>query len=300
MTRSRADSQFSVHTIYNTNNPNYLQRQNSTASLDSSVYSEGIPAPNLANYQFNPNFDQSLLEHYNCYINQPNITPFDHNFPPSGILSKISKSFLTQYDGPIDLRPNVNEELLNSTSQVLTLIRIRLLKLIQNDLETHSIPLKAQHCYRTNSMISMESNVDMVNIPQFLPSSQLQTPPLTFNSSMIPPPQSFGYNSNSNSSSSLIPPPPLPTLDFNIKRKHSLNQLQQPSSIQQTQVPPPLLQKDYFNSKSPSLYSPYEQSFPSPLGNIPNPLLAYSSESNDIKTTLMRKRDSLNLKRNGG
>lgn len=276
MSRSRADSQFSVHTIYN-NSQNYLQRQNSTTSLDSSVYSEGNPSPNLSNYQFHPNFDQCLLDHYNGYISQPNITPFDHNFPPSGILSKISKSFLTQYDGQIDSRANVNEEIMNSSNpQILSIIRMRLLNLIQNDLEVHSLPLKSQPFYRTNSIISMESNVDMVNIPQFLPSSQLQTPPITFNSMQ-----------------QQIVPPPLPTLDFNSKRKQSLSQLQQPSPLAQPS------QRDYFNLKSPALYSPYEQSFPSPLGSGPNPLLT-SSESNEIKTTLMRKRDSLNLKRNGG
>lgn len=318
MTRSRADSQFSVHTAYN-NNLTPLQRQNSTISVDSSVYSEGNPPPNLGSYQFASAFDQRLLDFYNAYINQPSVTPFDHNFPPSGILSIISKSFLSQYEGQIDVRSSVNEDLRNSPALALTVIRMRLLNLIQNDLEVHSLPLRPQAFYRTDSIVSMESGVDMVNLPQFLPSTQLQTPPGSFSGPCNPPlgaPPPIGSALASNGSScgsngsngpngsngfclASAPtlasagsglPPPLPTLDFTIKRKHSAGQ----GTLVQ---PPPPLGRDYFSVKSPSLYSPYEQSFPSPLGAGSSPLVPSETE---IKTTFMRKRDSLNLKRNGG
>ena len=183
---SRADSMISIDSIRTVQNnvqapytgpgggnrPFARNRQNSNASMSSSVFSE-LPRPAMDNYAFNPSFDDELFSYYMSYAQQPNITPFDTRFPPSGILSLISKLFLENCilnNGQIaiDTRPEVNGDLIADGNRdvCLTVIRLRLIslcnsRLAQNDdmffYNDQILPIS-----RTNSIISTMSFNDKV------------------------------------------------------------------------------------------------------------------------------------------
>lgn len=187
--RNRADSLISLDTTYTvrtnveqTQFPNGINpqlnfqrnRQNSDVSLASSVFSE-MQKPQMDNYQFTNVFDDELYAYYIAYSQQPNITPFDIRFPPSGILSLISKLFLencilnTEYTPiQIDLRNDINNEILLDSNRhsCLTIIRLRLIDLCNANLRNHhddqfmyndQLPIS-----RTNSIVSAVSFNDKV------------------------------------------------------------------------------------------------------------------------------------------
>lgn len=145
-------------------------RQGSTTSLSSSVFSE-MPPPQMDTYSFTPVFDDELYSYYLSYAQQPNITPFDTRFPPSGILSLISKLFLEHCilanKVQIDSRPDVNAELVADSNRhkCLAIIRLRLIHICNANLNaaedqymyTDQLPIS-----RTNSIASAISLGDRV------------------------------------------------------------------------------------------------------------------------------------------
>ncbi|KAG0677382.1 hypothetical protein C6P40_000835 [Pichia californica] len=189
--RNRTDSLISIDTTYttytvrtnidqNNNQQNNLQhnfnrnRQNSTASLSSSVFSE-MPPPQLENYDFTTQFDDELYSYYIAYSQQPNITPFDIRYPPSGILSLISKLFLENniLDGEkiqIDSRLDINNDILldSNRHKVLAIIRLRLIQLSNKNLNSNDDTFMFNDQFpisRTNSIASAISLGDRV-LPQ--------------------------------------------------------------------------------------------------------------------------------------
>lgn len=187
--RNRADSLISIDTTYTvrtnveqTQFPNGVNpqlnfqrnRQNSDVSLASSVFSE-MPKPQMDNYQFTKTFDDELYSYYIAYSQQPNITPFDIRFPPSGILSLISKLFLencilnNDYTPiQIDLRNDINNEILLDSNRhsCLTIIRLRLIHLcninLRNNHDDQFMYSDQLPISRTNSCISAVSINDRV------------------------------------------------------------------------------------------------------------------------------------------
>lgn len=184
--RNRNDSLISVDTTYtvrtnveqthfppNLNQPHLSftrNRQGSNTSLSSSVFSE-MPPPQMDTYSFTPVFDDELYSYYISYSQQPNITPFDTRFPPSGILSLISKLFLEncilENKVQIDHRPEVNAELLAQSNRhkCLAVIRLRLIHICNANLNAN----EDQYMYtdqlpitRTNSIASAISIGDRV------------------------------------------------------------------------------------------------------------------------------------------
>jgi hypothetical protein len=186
--RNRTDSLMSTDTTYtvrtnveqtqffNENNPHLnfqRNRQNSNISLSSSVFSE-LPRPQMENYQFTVKFDDKLYSYYISYAQQPNITPFDIRFPPSGILSLISKLFLENCilnsDNnkiQIDSRHDINNDLLMESNRhsCLAVIRLRLIHLCNTNLnnnDDHFMFNDQLPISRTNSIASVVSFNDRV------------------------------------------------------------------------------------------------------------------------------------------
>lgn len=171
--RTNADQTFLPPNIHNPH-LNFTRRQNSSTSITSSIFSE-VPPPQLENYSFTSNFDDELYSYYIAYSQQPNITPFDIRFPPSGILSLISKLFVENYliesstneKIQIDTRPEINNDLLldSNRHKLLAVIRLRLIQLCNINLVSNDdqfnfndqLPIS-----RTNSIASAISIGDRV------------------------------------------------------------------------------------------------------------------------------------------
>ncbi|GMM46915.1 hypothetical protein DAPK24_034900 [Pichia kluyveri] len=185
--RLRTDSCMSINTTYNNNpisQPMFLRnRQNSNVSISSSIYSE-MPQPHLDNYNFTQQFDDELYSYYIAYAHQPNITPFDSRFPPSGVLSLVSKLFYENKLLPpsssstpliqIDHRLDVSNDLLNESNihLLLTILRLRLIHLCNvnsnngNGNGNDSYMMDQLPISRTNSIVSAISVNDRV-MPNF-------------------------------------------------------------------------------------------------------------------------------------
>lgn len=181
--RGRTDSLISVDTVYmNDYPPNNVfsrQRNNSDVSLSSSVFSEA-QRPQLDTYNFSPQFDDQLFSYYISYSQQPNITPFDIRFPPSGILSRISKLFLENCILPVNMQidtssQEANNELLNPQNRhnLLAVIRLRLIHMCNINLNAGCNDFGDANNYndllpmsRTNSIVSAMSFNDKV-LPNF-------------------------------------------------------------------------------------------------------------------------------------
>ncbi|ONH71864.1 hypothetical protein BOH78_4221 [Pichia kudriavzevii] len=113
-------------------------RNGSSASImssTSSIFSESVPPP-MESYLFSPDFDDALYNFYINYAHHPTTTPFDTRYPPSGVLSQLSRLFADTYilntETPlaIDTRPDINNDLLNGPTQtLLAVIRRRLIHL---------------------------------------------------------------------------------------------------------------------------------------------------------------------------
>ncbi|GMM27338.1 hypothetical protein DAMA08_000540 [Martiniozyma asiatica (nom. inval.)] len=366
---SRSNSVISVDTVRTNYNDQpmpmqvhqpQMHRFGSTASLSSSVFSE-FPNPSLSNYQFSNEFDTQLLAFYNEYISRPNLTPFDHSFPPSGILSVIAKAFvhyLKNVNGlvggdsdaigeiqvAIDIRPAVDEELKGASSHalLLTLIRMRLLKLLQPqdpDYNMFHMNNYGPSISRTNS-ISSSVGLDRVGGASlqfqnaFKQQQQQQQPSASFGySSFIPMPR-VGRNDSINSNTDAVNfnyarPPDVGVIGRHDSYSNLLPMentytpvLSSNEKLNKQNLKLPPLPAFHFNH---SLNSPYEQSMPSPLGSFMDnmsrtPKTPKSAESfwsggqgqqqqqqqqqqqpqhdETLNQTVVRKRESLNAKRN--
>ncbi|TID29876.1 hypothetical protein CANINC_001514 [Pichia inconspicua] len=191
--RNRNDSLISVDTVYmpdefQTNNFT-RQRNNSDLSIASSVFSE-VQRPQLDAYNFSSTFDDQLFSYYISYSQQPNITPFDIRFPPSGILSRISKLFLENCILPTNMQidissPEINAELLNPQNRhnLLAIIRLRLIHMCNIKLNANYNDLPENSGYndllpmsRSNSVVSGMSFNDKVtpNLEYFTQQQQQQ------------------------------------------------------------------------------------------------------------------------------
>ncbi|VEU23697.1 DEKNAAC104919 [Brettanomyces naardenensis] len=122
---------------------------NSASSLASSI--GGAPSPvNLTRYEFSPRFDESLLQMFHSYANQPSITPFNLNFPPSGVCSKISKQMyrvlLDDRSLTIDKSRKKHDELMldSNRAKCLGVIRRRLLELCNGNAD-QTIPIMSRN-----------------------------------------------------------------------------------------------------------------------------------------------------------
>ncbi|ODV87209.1 hypothetical protein CANARDRAFT_21176 [[Candida] arabinofermentans NRRL YB-2248] len=195
----RSDSISSYQSDYNNNeNGNFnsnctsdrpmLSKCSSISSISSSVYNQsGDSSPvSLKNYEFTAQFDEALMNLYYSYANRPNITPFNINFPPSGITSKISKEMLQQMylDKSIQLEKNSrkNDDLLTESSQALclSLIRKRLLDLCNSGADqTNGFSIS-----RSNSVSSMGPH-NLFGPPQTHQQQQQQPPQLAHRPSWL-------------------------------------------------------------------------------------------------------------------
>lgn len=275
----RNDSLISVDTVYMPEQPNLFSRQrsNSNASIASSIFSEA-QRPQIDNYNFSNQFDDQLFTYYIAYSQQPNITPFDIRFPPSGILSLISKLYLDNLVIPnnIPILNSIidpNNTLTNTESdsdlllpynrnKLLTLIRLRLIQICNVNLNTSTdfnpsyndiLPIS-----RTNSMISSFST-DRV-LPNFDSQFQQQQQQQQQHQHQ-PPPQSVPLKSTSwlnispalystrvskqNEDTQDLPSKQRPSLNLNLpltKPRPMFNQQQQQQlpQLQQQQQPPSL------------------------------------------------------------
>lgn len=183
--RNRTDSLISVETNHEQQQLPQLYQCNSATSISSSIFSE-IPSNNpLDSYDFTQTFDDELINFYNNYATQPNITPFNIDFPPSGILSKISKLFynnLISSNIKIDNNIDIHNDLITDVKKplCLTLIRLRILALCQPQDQFASNPVEMS---RTNSYSSLS-----FNLPSAFSSDQ-QKSQFQFQSQVPPHPQ---------------------------------------------------------------------------------------------------------------
>lgn len=109
---------------------------NSVGSMASSIGGGQTAGPvNMSSYDFTPAFDEALMELYHAYANAPSVTPFNMNFPPSGVCSKISKqvyiALLHNRDLKIDVSAQKSDDLMLEANRItcLAVIRRRLLEL---------------------------------------------------------------------------------------------------------------------------------------------------------------------------
>lgn len=125
---SRSNSVISMNSDFPT-----LEHCDSACSMTSSLASGSPVNPTL--YEFTAAFDDALLSIYHNYANQPSVTPFNINFPPSGVCSKVARQIYhtlqTDKTLVIDKLLRRNEELMaeSNRAQCLSLIRRRLLDL---------------------------------------------------------------------------------------------------------------------------------------------------------------------------
>ena len=113
---------------------------NSVSSMASSIGGgQSASAVNMNSYDFTPAFDDALLDLYHSYANAPSVTPFNMNFPPSGLCSKISKQMylvlLRDRELKIDNSSKKSEELMLEANRFscLAVIRKRLLELCNSN-----------------------------------------------------------------------------------------------------------------------------------------------------------------------
>lgn len=80
---------------------------------------------NMSSYDFTPAFDEALMELYHAYANAPSVTPFNMNFPPSGVCSKISKqmyiALLHNRDLKIDVSAQKSDDLMLEANRITCL-----------------------------------------------------------------------------------------------------------------------------------------------------------------------------------
>ncbi|GME74733.1 unnamed protein product [Ambrosiozyma monospora] len=109
------------------------------SSINSSIYTPECDTTPSYDHDFTQRFDDILISIYHGYLNKPNITPFNPSYPPSGIVSKISKQMYQKLlkDRSLQLDKNFkrNEDLMSDSKQAycLALIRRRLLELCNMD-----------------------------------------------------------------------------------------------------------------------------------------------------------------------
>ncbi|ODV60964.1 uncharacterized protein ASCRUDRAFT_75719 [Ascoidea rubescens DSM 1968] len=204
----------------NLNNSNNNSRLNSLSSSITSISSSIDSSSECLidyNINFNPLFDKLILSTYSNYLSNPQIAPFNQKYPPSGIVSKVSKEVLKssiKNKIPIDLN-KINNNNNNSnfhslkSPETLSIIRQRLLFLCNLNYDNYS---------RNNSLssaISFNSNIsDVDNDSTFiLNQNSLQN---SLNNSI----NSININNqiNNNASPNLI--------DFDFYNNQNLNQLQ--------------------------------------------------------------------------
>ncbi|KAG7813260.1 hypothetical protein KL921_000806 [Ogataea angusta] len=200
-----------------------LSKVNSFSSMTSSFDTADNSPVNLQNYEFSPVFDDVLIGLYHSYANRPNITPFNINFPPSGIVSKISKQMyqrlISDRTLQLDKSQKTTDDLLTDSNQeiCLSIIRRRLLDLCSaaaaesetltrcSSVSSTSGPLIPQPrpswlhqnpTFSATRLSSTDSLVDSVQItPQQVPPLQMPYRDSQTDISMITPPQSrAGYS----------------------------------------------------------------------------------------------------------
>ncbi|ODV96450.1 hypothetical protein PACTADRAFT_49796 [Pachysolen tannophilus NRRL Y-2460] len=110
---------------------------NPVLTRNSSVCSSFAGDLHLPNISFTRNFDNLIISIYQSFLNRPEVTPFNPKFPPSGIVSKVSREVLAKSITEkiqIDYNFKKTEELCltNNRAYTLTVIRKRLLELCHN------------------------------------------------------------------------------------------------------------------------------------------------------------------------
>lgn len=274
-------------------------RNGSSASImssTSSIFSESVPPP-MESYLFSPDFDDALYNFYINYAHHPTTTPFDTRYPPSGVLSQLSRLFADTYilntETPlaIDTRPDINNDLLNGPTQtLLAVIRRRLIHLSMGSHGAFCQPVSLSRTASVASTMSISDTVDHHQLPplQFPSQTQLIQP-------IQPPPPPRPQLSLANPRA--LRSPSISSTNNGITNMgSSSNNLQTLNSLSLS-----LKHPQFQGLFSPlDVHSPYEQNVPSPLApTVPAvPGTAPSFESDDLyNATAARKRDSLKMKR---
>ncbi|OWB58712.1 hypothetical protein B5S28_g4780 [[Candida] boidinii] len=150
-----------------------LVKCNSHSSIASSTFGSTDPTTSIPSgltlYQidYTTQFDDLILYTYYSYANRPDITPFNTDFPPSGIVSKISKQvyhkLLHENNEQIKIDKNKlkADELLSDTNIqfTLSLIRKRLLQLTNKSSISSNNNNGNTNNNNTNSVFGNTSNL---------------------------------------------------------------------------------------------------------------------------------------------
>ncbi|KAH3666177.1 hypothetical protein OGAPHI_004366 [Ogataea philodendri] len=290
-----------------------LYKTNSVSSMSSMMDVMETSPVSLQSYDFSPTFDDLLIGLYHSYANKPNITPFNINFPPSGIVSKISKQMYNRLVSDRTLQLDRNEkttdELLLDSNQgiCLSIIRRRLLDLCSSAVaDSDSIARCNSFSSSTGTFMSQQRPSWLHQNPTFSATRLSSTDSLVDSVQIAVQP----HLPHRDSQNDVLMTPPQSRAGYSpasAKPKLNINPMDQFSFENTAKLQSPFSETQFhFGSSAQSPSNPVFPKKQSKSNSLSSLFTASNTQSTipDLEVdplynvTAQRKRDSLKLKRN--